>query len=165
MPEQLAGAVGDFPGDDAWLIERLDARDDAGLFRKYRVMFIDGALYPLHLALSRDWKVHYFTADMAGSLDNRAKDEAFLNDMAGTIGPRAMAGLERICAVLGLDYGGIDFAVNTQGDVLFFEANATMVVYPPLADPKWAYRGAAVGTVLAAVQTMLLRRLRTDRAA
>jgi len=165
MPEQLAAAVGDFPGDDAWLIERLDARDDAGLFRKYRVMFIDGALYPLHLALSRDWKVHYFTADMAGSLDNRAKDEAFLNDMAGTIGPRAMAGLERICAVLGLDYGGIDFAVNTQGDVLFFEANATMVVYPPLADPKWAYRGAAVGTVLAAVQTMLLRRLRTDRAA
>ena len=29
---------------------------------KYRVMFIDGVCHPLHLAISRDWKVHYFTA-------------------------------------------------------------------------------------------------------
>jgi hypothetical protein len=163
--ERLVAAVKDFPGDEVWLIERLDARDDAGMFRKYRVMFIDGVLYPLHLAVSRDWKVHYFTADMAGSLENRTKDEAFLQDMAGTIGPRAVAGLERICTALDLDYGGIDFAVNGRGDILFFEANATMVVYPPVADPKWAYRTAAVEAVLAAVQTMLDRRSRAERAA
>lgn len=164
-PEQLSGAVKDFPGDDVWLIERLDACDDAGMFRKYRVMFIDGVLYPLHLALSRDWKVHYFTADMANSPENRAKDAAFLSDMAGAIGPRAMAGLERTCAALDLDYGGIDFAVSEQGDILFFEANATMVVYPPVADPKWVYRNAAVEAVLAAVQSMLTRRSCADRAA
>jgi Tetratricopeptide repeat len=164
-PEQLAAAVSDIPGDDVWLIERLDARDGAGMFRKYRVMFVGGALYPLHLAISHDWKVHYFTADMAGSPENRAKDEAFLTDMAGTIGPRAMAGLDRIRAALDLDYGGIDFAVNAQGDILFFEANATMVVYPPTRDPKWAYRAAAVEAVLAAVQTMLTRRSIAERAA
>jgi hypothetical protein len=157
-PEALAGAVKDFPGDDVWLIERLDARDDAGMFRKYRVMFVDGALYPLHLAISRDWKVHYFTADMADSPENRAKDSAFLADMPGAIGANAMAGLERIRAALDLDYGGIDFAVNRHGDILFFEANATMVVYPPLLDPKWAYRRAAVDAVLTAVRTMLVGR-------
>jgi Tfp pilus assembly protein PilF len=164
-PPQLAAAVNDFPGDDVWLIEPLDARDSAGLFRKYRVMFVDGTLYPLHLAISRDWKVHYFTADMAGSAENRAKDEEFLNNMPGAIGPRAMAGLERIRATLNLDYGGIDFAVNARGDVLFFEANATMVVYPPQLDPKWAYRRAAVEAVLQAVRGMLIGRAAADRAA
>ncbi len=164
-PEQLAVAVENFPGGEVWLIERLDARDDAGMFRKCRVMFIDGVLYPLHLAISRDWKVHYFTADMAGSPENRASDAAFLADMAAVIGRRALAGLERVCAELDLDYGGIDFALNGQGDILFFEANATMVVYPPTADPKWAYRNAAVEAVLAAVQTMLARRSQADRAA
>ena len=164
-PEQLATAVKDFPGDEVCLIERLDARDHNGMFRKYRAMFVDGALYPLHLAISRDWKVHYFTADMAHSPDNRLKDAAFLADMPGTLGPRAMAGLEHIRAALDLDYGGVDFAVAANGDVLLFEANATMVVYPPVSDPKWAYRRPAVEAVLGAVRTMLLRRSRADRAA
>jgi Tfp pilus assembly protein PilF len=164
-PQRLAAAVKDFPGGDVWLIERLDARDGVGTFRKYRVMFVDGALYPLHLAISHDWKVHYFTADMAGSQENRAKDEEFLNDMAGLIGQRAVAGLDRIRATLQLDYGGVDFAVNAQGDVLFFEANATMVVYPPQLDPKWAYRRKAVEAVLQAVRAMLVGRAAADRAA
>ena len=64
-PAELSTAVADFPGEEACLIERLDARDADGMYRKYRAMFVDGTLYPLHLALSRDWKVHYFTADMA----------------------------------------------------------------------------------------------------
>jgi hypothetical protein len=157
-PQELTAAVSDFPGDDVCVIERLDARDSEGLYRKYRVMFVDGALYPLHLAVSRDWKVHYFTADMADSPANRAKDAEFLADMAGAIGPRAVAALDRIRAALALDYGGIDFAVNAQGEILFFEANATMVVYPPVPDPKWAYRRPAVEAVLAAVRTMLVDR-------
>jgi hypothetical protein len=128
-------------------------------------MAVGHILYPLHLAISRDWKVHYFTADMADSQENRVKDEEFLTDMAGTIGQNAMTGLEAIRAALALDYGGVDFAVNPQGDVLFFEANATMVIYPPVLDPKWAYRRPAVETVLAAVRTMLVRRAAADRAA
>jgi hypothetical protein len=156
--QELAAALAKFPGDDVCLIERLDARDGEGLFRKYRAMFVDRTLYPLHLAISRDWKVHYFTADMADSEEHRAKDHAFLEGMAGVIGPGGMAGLERIRAALGLDYGGIDFAVNPCGDILFFEANATMVVYPPSLDPKWAYRRPAVEAVLTAVRTMLTER-------
>jgi hypothetical protein len=156
--QELADAAAKFPGDDVWLIEQLDARDSEGLFRKYRTMFVDRTLYPLHLAVSRDWKVHYFTADMADSAENRAKDAAFLEDMTGVIGPSGMAGLERIRAAIGLDYGGIDFAVSPRGDILFFEANATMVVYPPSADPKWAYRRLAVDAVLTAVRTMLTER-------
>ena len=59
-------------------------------------------------------------------------------------------------AVLGLDYGGIDFGLNQHGEILLFEANATMVVEQPDADERWDYRRAAVERIHAAVRRMLL---------
>jgi hypothetical protein len=156
--ENLAAAIARFPSDELWLIEQLDARDDQGMFRKFRAMIIGRKIYPLHLAISRDWKVHYFRADMAQSAENRAQDAAFLGDMAAFIGQRAVAALVRISAALDLDYGGIDFAVSAQGDILFFEANATMVMVPLASDEKWDYRRPAFDKVFAAVRAMLLAR-------
>ena len=154
----LAEAATEFPGDDLCIIDELDARDGDGFFRKCRVMIIDRKIYPLHLAISRNWKVHYFRADMADSPENRSKDAAFLDDMANVIGPRGMAALERINATLDLDYCGIDFAVNAAGDILVFEANATMVMVPLSADVKWDYRRPAFDKVFSAVHTMLMER-------
>jgi len=156
--DELVAAVESFPSHEAWLIEQLDARDGEGLFRKLRVMIVARELYPLHLAISRDWKVHYYTADMAQSADNRTKEAPFLQDMASAIGARGMTALQRIVDTLQLDYGGIDFAVDARGDILFFEANATMVMVPLAADEKWDYRRAAFDNVFAAVRAMLVRR-------
>lgn len=154
----LAAAVADLPGDDLLAIEYLDARGDDGNARKYRVMFIDGVAYPLHLAISRQWKVHYFTADMAERADHRAEEAAFLADMTAALGARAVAALGRISDTLGLDYGGIDFGISRSGEVLLFEANATMVVIPPSDDERWAYRRAAVMRILDAVVAMMMKR-------
>ena len=63
--EALAGAVAELPGRELTVIEFLDARGADGKVRKYRVMMIDGQLYPLHVAISSHWKIHYFTAEMA----------------------------------------------------------------------------------------------------
>jgi len=157
-PGDLARAVAELPGRELMLIEPLDARDDQGRARKYRVMMIDGRLYPLHLAASADWKVHYFTADMARQPQLRAEEAAFLNDMPGVLGSAAMAGLARIAEALGLDYAGVDFGLNAKGEVLLFEANATMVVNPPDPDPRWDYRRAAVEQILVAARAMLIAR-------
>jgi tetratricopeptide (TPR) repeat protein len=159
--QDLASTAAKFPAEHLWIIEQLDARDGDGFFRKYRVMIIDRKIYPLHLAISRNWKVHYFRADMANSAGNQAKDAAFLNDMPQFIGARGMAALERINATLDLDYCGIDFGVNADGDILFFEANATMVMVPLSMDPKWDYRRPAFEAVFSAVRKMLAERART----
>ncbi len=159
----LAAAAAQVPGDDVWLIEQLDTRDSDGWFRKFRVMIIDRKIYPLHLAISRDWKVHYFRADMATSALNREKDAAFLADMPRVVGSRGMEALEKINAALDLDYCGIDFTVNADGDILLFEANATMVMVPLSADPKWDYRRPAFDAVFAAVRRMLDARVRGTR--
>ena len=96
--------------------------------------------YPLHLAISADWKVHYFTAAMAKSAAYRAEERRFLDDMPAVLGARAMAALAGIGAALRLDYAGVDFALAPDGSVLLFEANATMVIVPPNSDPIWDYR-------------------------
>jgi hypothetical protein len=85
---QLAAALDELPGEEILAIEYLDARGADGLARKYRVVMIDGALYPLHLAISSDWKVHYFTANMATDQRLREEEARFLADMAGVLGPR-----------------------------------------------------------------------------
>jgi len=137
-------------------IEYLDARGADGWVRKYRVMMVGGQLYPLHLAISQQWKIHYFSADMRDRAEHRAEEAKFLADMPGVLGANAMAALEQLSAAIGLDYGGIDFALNQRGEILLFEANATMVVEQPDGDPRWDYRRAAVERIHGAVRDLLL---------
>jgi Flp pilus assembly protein TadD len=158
----LGAAASELPGDELLAIEYLDARardgKEDGKSRKYRVMMIDGSLYPLHLAISQDWKVHYFTADMADKPDHRLEEAKFLEDMPGTLGNKAMCALAGIRDALGLDYGGIDFGLSADGDLLLFEANATMVIARPGDDPRWTYRRGAIDRVLDAVVAMIMQR-------
>jgi hypothetical protein len=91
-------------------IEYLDARGPDGVARKYRVMFIEGKMFPLHLAISHHWKVHYFTSGMADNAAHREEERRFLENMPAALGERAMAALDEIRSEVGLDYFGVDFA-------------------------------------------------------
>ena len=157
-PERLGEAVAALPGAELTAIEFLDARGNDGSVRKYRIMVVDGALYPMHVAVATDWKVHYFTADMAERPDHRAEEARFLADMPQALGISAMAALEAVRDVLALDYGGVDFGLDRHGNVLLFEANATMVVNPPEPDPRWDYRRGPVTRIIEAAHAMLARR-------
>ncbi len=154
----LAAAAAALGGEPLLAIEYLEARAGDGLSRKYRVMFIDGVAYPLHLAISSGWKVHYFSADMAASSAHRDEERRFLEDMPGVLGATAMAALATVQARLGLEYAGIDFGLGRDGSVLLFEANATMVVFPPGSDAIWNYRRRAIDAVLEAARRMLSSR-------
>ena len=154
-PEQLAGAARRIPGKSLNAIQFLDVRTADGKVRKYRVIMVHGHLFPLHLAISDRWKVHYFTADMAENAAHRAEDAAFVADMEGVIGARAVAALEAIAQTLELDYGGIDFGLDEGGRVVVFEANATMIVPEPEPDERWDYRLAPVQRIYDAVRAML----------
>jgi glutathione synthase/RimK-type ligase-like ATP-grasp enzyme len=155
---ELSAAAAGLPGDELLVIEYLDARGRDGSARKYRVMMIGGEIYPLHLAISRNWKVHYFTSDMADKPDHRSEEAVFLKDMRAALGDKAMTALEGIRDTLGLDYAGVDFATAANGDLLLFEANATMVIAVPDSDPRWAYRRDAIGRIIDAVVAMIMRK-------
>jgi Tfp pilus assembly protein PilF len=157
---ELPAIVARLPGEEVLALEFIDVRNDDGQVRKYRAMFIGEAIEPLHLAISRDWKVHYLSADMAENDANRAEDAAYLADLPGMLGERVMYALNAIRTALGLDYAGIDFGINADGDVVVFEANATMIVPVPKSDPRWNYRRPAVERI-----HTLTRKLIASRAA
>ena len=146
----LAEAVAGLPGAELTAIQYLDSRGADGKVRKYRVMMIDGRLYPLHLAISSHWKIHYFTAEMADRSEHRAEDAEFLENMPARPGPArdGRAGTDPKRARIGLC--GHRFRLESAGDLLLFEANATMVVNPPEPDERWAYRRPAVERIFAA---------------
>ncbi len=157
-PGDLAPALAALPGDRVYTIAFADARGDDGWVRKYRVAFIDGRCYPIHLALAKQWKVHYFSAAMSDHAEHRAEERQFLDAMESVLGERGMRALADIARTLGLDYGGVDFGRTPSGDLIVFEANATMAVYPPSDDPRWDYRRASVDRAVAAVRAMIAER-------
>ena len=65
---------------------------------------------------------------MADRSDLREEEAKFLTGHAGGAGTSRDGVLERIRDALGLDYGGVDFAVARDGESLLFEANATMTI-------------------------------------
>jgi hypothetical protein len=157
-PNELPKAIDSLSAaEELLLISYLDARGADGMSRKYRVMFIDGLMYPLHLAISPDWKIHYFSSAMGQNALFREEEQRFLEDMPAALGATAMRALQRICTTLELEYAGIDFAVAADGSILLFEANATMVVFPPSPDAMWDYRRRAIDSVLEAASRMLMR--------
>jgi ribonucleotide monophosphatase NagD (HAD superfamily) len=147
------------PSSEAfYATEFVDYRSEDGWYRKYRVMFIDREPYPYHLAIGARWLLHYRSADMQADAARREEEAAFLHDPLAALGARAMAALMEIGKRLDLDYAGIDFSLLPDGRILFFEANATMLVHAE-DDPRFACKNQAVGTIMAAVERMLGRRL------
>ncbi len=159
--DALQQTIAELPGAALLVIEYCDARGPDGMARKYRAMCIDGVLYPWHLAVAAEWKVHYFSAAMAANPVHRDEERRFLDDMPGVLGPRAMTALGVVGRTLGLDYAGIDFALTRDGSLLVFEANATMVIGPPGPEPIWNYRRGAAAAVLTAAANLLSRRIQS----
>jgi hypothetical protein len=157
-PDALAATAQGLPGRELMVMDYLDCAGADGLVRKFRVMMIDRRLYPLHMAASLDWKVHYFTAAMRDDSRLQAEEALFLSDMAGFLGPRAMTALHAIQAALALDYAGVDFGLNAAGDLMLFEANAVMTMVPPDPSPQWDYRRAPIAKAISAARAMVVAR-------
>jgi Flp pilus assembly protein TadD/glutathione synthase/RimK-type ligase-like ATP-grasp enzyme len=157
-PAQLAAAAAGLPGPELVVMQFLDARGRDGYVRKYRVMMIGDALYPLHLAISEGWKVHYATSAMDEHSTFRTEEARFLRSMAAAISEKGVRALRAVQGLLELDYGGIDFALDDAGNLIVFEANAVMTMLPPDDQPQWEYRRGAFDRAAQAARVMLVER-------
>jgi tetratricopeptide (TPR) repeat protein len=106
-----------------------DTRAPDGFYRKYRMIFVDRVAYPYHLAISPDWLVHYFRADMTAHAWKLAEEATFLANPVAALGARAHDAIVAVGRRLDLDYCGVDFTVLPDGRALIFEANATMLIH------------------------------------
>jgi len=153
---QAAADIGD--GDTFYATGYHEYKSADGFYRKYRVVFVDRVPLPYHLAISSDWLVHYFSADMVAHPWKLAEEHRYLEDAPAVLGRRAWAVLEQIAQRMDLDYCGADFTLLPDGRVLLFEANATMLVHPE-EDAPLAHKNPYVGPIFAAFDEMVRRSL------
>jgi tetratricopeptide (TPR) repeat protein len=137
----------------------IDYRYADGYFRKYRIVFVDGVPFPVHLAISPRWKIHYYNAPMAENAWMREEEHAFMRDMDAVFAGVAAAGLREIANTIPLDYFGIDCAIAADGRVLLFEASTAMIVH--LRDPValYPYKVQYVPRIIRALEQLLDQRV------
>jgi len=160
-PDALMAAVTRLAGPH-YLTAFTDYRSADGFFRKYRMIFVDRQPLPYHQAISSDWMVHYFSADMEAHPWKLAEETRYLTDPEDALGSRAMTAIRAIGQRMDLDYGGIDFTLLPDGRVFVFEANATMLVHREKPGGPLTHKNAAVQHIADAFEALLARR--TSRA-
>ena len=142
-----------------YLTQYVDCRDADSFFRKYRMVFIGGQAYPYHLAVSPNWMVHYFSAQMLEHEWKIAEELRFLQDPAAALGHKAMQAICRLGQALELDYAGVDFTVLADGRVLLFETNATMLIHRERINGPLQHKNAFVEHIVQAFEQWQQQRL------
>jgi tetratricopeptide (TPR) repeat protein len=114
---------------DRYFIEYVDYRSADGYFWKYRFIFVDGRILPYHLAIADDWKVHHDSTGMSDHQWMQREEEAFLTDPTTVFNSGHYRVSREIQERIGLEYFGIDCGLDPSGDLVVFEANASMLVH------------------------------------
>lgn len=143
------------PDEDHYLIEYIDYRSDDGYFRKYRFIFVGEEIFPYHLAIGNDWKLHRDSTDMGDHPWMQQEEEAFLRDPAARFDERHDRAMRMIRERVGLDYFGIDCGLDARGDLVLFEVNASMLVHDQ--NGPFTYKDRFVHRIKAAFDAMLGR--------
>ncbi|MDO8349533.1 MAG: RimK family alpha-L-glutamate ligase [Gallionella sp.] len=107
----------------------VDYRGTDGLFRKYRIVLIEGRPFVCHMGISEHWMIHYLNAGMAESAEKRAEEAKFMDDFDTGFAVRHGGAFRAINERIGLDYLGIDCAETRDGKLLIFEVDSCMIVH------------------------------------
>jgi glutathione synthase/RimK-type ligase-like ATP-grasp enzyme len=159
----LAMLAADGKNNEFFVSNYIDYRNADGLFRKYRIVLIDGRPFPCHLAISSHWMIHYLNAGMAESAEKRAEEAHFMMNFSAFAARHAQA-LQAIQQTIGLDYLGIDCAETADGDLLIFEVDPAMVVHAMDPVEVFPYKQAPMRQLFTAFREMLFRAAEKGRA-
>lgn len=136
----------------------IDYHSDDRYFRKYRIALVDGVSYPVHMAISKNWMVHYLNADMAGNASNCAEEERFMAEFDGGFGRRHAGAFAEIFKRTGLDYLLLDCAETRDGGLLLFETGSAMIVHSLDPISLFPYKQAHMNKIFDAFEILLRHR-------
>lgn len=151
------------PEQDYFVSRFVDYSDKDGLFRKYRLAFVEGRPYACHMAIADRWDIWYLNAGMSESPAKRLEEETFMRTFDAGFARRHQAALAEMAARIGLDYFTIDCAVNQRGELLVFEADNTAVVHNMDSPAIFPYKPLQMRIIFEAFAAMLHRRSRGGR--
>jgi hypothetical protein len=143
------------PGDHV-ATEFVDFASADGLYRKYRAFFIGERILLRHMLVSDDWNVHAKDRSrfMAERPDTVAEEQELIESEDPFL-PGVREVLEQVRDRMPLDFFGMDYGVTQSGEVVLFEANATMSFFPFSPDPQFAYLKRCFRPAQAALRELL----------
>jgi len=129
-----------------------------GLFRKFRVYFIGPHVILRHMIVGDVWNVH--VKDRTRFMSQHpalVAEERALFDSADPFAPAVREVFRHVRERMPLDFFGMDFAITRSGDLVLFEANATMNFFPlwPTKDPQFIYLTKCLDPAQAAFRELL----------
>lgn len=149
-------AIKDLPSD-ILISDFVDFRSGDGFYRKYRMIWVDGAIFRRHVIASFGWNVTGKSrADMKGRPETIVAEKEFLAS-SGQLDGR----IAELFRIVGLDFGVIDFAVSDSDDIIVFELNGTFQIsrsIPAEYLAIWGYLEGNNGAILNALIESIARR-------
>ncbi len=143
--------------DNEFYISRfVDYRGHDGLYRKYRIVLIEGRPFICHLGISEHWMIHYLNAGMAESGGKRAEEAAVMAEFETGFAAKHSAAFREINERIGLDYLGIDCGEAPGGKLLIFEVDSCMIVHALDPVDVFPYKQPQMRKVFAAFRQMLI---------
>ncbi|MDB5653827.1 MAG: hypothetical protein JWQ94_1440 [Tardiphaga sp.] len=134
-----------------------------GLFRKYRIVVVDGRVFACHMAISEQWKIWYLNAGMSFSESKRLEEAAFMTTFDAGFAARHRAALDGMVTRVGLDYFTADCAETKSGELLIFEADNTAVVHNMDSPELFPYKPPQMRAIFEAFAAMLTQRAKAGR--
>ena len=126
------------------------------LFRKFRVVLVDGKPFASHMGVSSNWMIHYVNAGMYEDAQKREEENAFMEHF-DDFALRHRAALDTIYQRTHLDYVCIDCAETQDGQLLIFEVDHTMVVHAMDPEALFPYKQVHMEKVKIAFRDFLFR--------
>jgi len=154
-PEEVAAYLREHTEACHYVAAFIDYRSPDGLYRKYRIVLIDGRPYACHMAISDRWVVHYMNAGMVESAGKRAEEARFFETFDDDFARRHRAALDAIAGRLELPYVGLDCGQASDGKLLIFEVDSGMTVHAMDPLDVFPYKLPQMRKVFAAFRRML----------
>jgi glutathione synthase/RimK-type ligase-like ATP-grasp enzyme len=159
----LENYLGEQQEQEFFVSRFVDYSGDDGLFRKLRIVIVDGKPYACHLAVADRWDIWYLNAGMTQSASKRLEEETFMRTFDIGFARRHATALAGMIDRIGLDYFMVDCAETKDGSLLIFEADNTAIVHNMDPTEIFPYKAPQMRKVFDAFAAMLERRARHAR--
>ncbi len=141
--------------EEFYLAEFIDYRGADGVYRKYRIVLIEGKPFLCHMAPSDQWKIHYVNVGMNENAAKREEEARAMETFEHDFALRHAAAFQELAESVGLDYFGIDCSETTDGRLVLFEAETAMVVHAMDSPTLYPYKPKQMAKVFAAFHALI----------
>jgi glutathione synthase/RimK-type ligase-like ATP-grasp enzyme len=159
----LENYLGEQQAEEFFVSRFVDYSGEDGLFRKFRLVIVEGKPYACHLAVADRWDIWYLNAGMTQSASKRLEEETFMRTFDIGFARRHATALAGMIDRIGLDYFMVDCAETKDGSLLIFEADNTAIVHNMDLPEIFPYKAPQMRKVFDAFAAMLEHRARHAR--